>query len=403
MTINMKRVLLINKFYYPRGGDCTAVLSQESLLRSKGHEVALFSMQYPQNLPSTWESFFPSEVNFAKSGIQAKFIAAERIFFSREVKSKFNRLIDTFKPDVIHAHNIHSYISPYVLKLAHEKGIKTVWTLHDRKLVCPSYSCLRDNIPCEACFTNKLNVVKYKCMKGSLPASIIAWIEAVVWNKNILESFTDRFISPSLFLKGQMIRGGFNGNKIEVLPNFIPDNLPSIECNKEDYYCYVGRLSAEKGVESLLKAAIDIPTKLIIIGDGELMPYFKEKYQASHIHFLGYQPKEKVLEVVGKARFSVLPSICYENNPYSIIESHCMGTPVLGANIGGIPELITENSNGLLYEAGNIRELRYKIIQCLDTFKESDSAEIAEIARNRYSADLYYLKINQIYGEQTNN
>jgi len=403
MTINMKRVLLINKFYYPRGGDCTAVLSQESLLRSKGHEVALFSMQYPQNLPSTWESFFPSEVSFAKSGIQAKFIAAERIFFSREVKSIFNRLIDTFKPDVIHAHNIHSYISPYVLKLAHEKGIKTVWTLHDRKLVCPSYSCLRDNIPCEACFTNKLNVVKYKCMKGSLPASIIAWIEAVVWNKNILESFTDRFISPSLFLKGQMIRGGFNGNKIEVLPNFIPDNLPSIECNKEDYYCYVGRLSAEKGVESLLKAAIDIPTKLIIIGDGELMPYFKEKYQASHIQFLGYQPKEKVLEVVGKARFSVLPSICYENNPYSIIESHCMGTPVLGANIGGIPELITENSNGLLYEAGNIRELKYKIIQCLDTFKESDSAEIAEIARNRYSADLYYLKINQIYGEQTNN
>jgi glycosyltransferase involved in cell wall biosynthesis len=146
-------------------------------------------------------------------------------------------------------------------------------------------------------------------------------------------------------------------------------------------------------------AAKDIPTKLIIIGDGEQLSYLKGKYQAKHIKFIGYQAKEKVFEIVSKAKFTVLPSICYENNPFSIIESHCLGTPVLGANIGGIPELIIENENGMLYEAGNIRELKYKITQCLELFEESNSTEIARIARERYSADVYYSKINQIYGE----
>lgn len=395
----MKRILLINKFYYPRGGDCTAVLSQESLLISKGHQVAIFSMNYPQNIHSEWERYFPEEVSFSKSGFTSKLNAIDRVFFSSEIKNKFKQLVDTFKPDIIHAHNIHSYLSPYVLKIAKDKGIKVIWTLHDYKLVCPSYSCLRNGIPCEACFPNKLNVVRYRCIKNSLSASIIGYLEALVWNKNNLENYTDVFISPSLFLKNQMIKGGFDSDKIKVIPNFISDLGPMKINNKENYYCYVGRLSAEKGVENLLMAAKDIPTQLIIIGDGEQLSYLKGKYQAKHIKFIGYQAKEKVFEIVSKAKFTVLPSICYENNPFSIIESHCLGTPVLGANIGGIPELIIENENGMLYEAGNIRELKYKITQCLELFEESNSTEIARIARERYSADVYYSKINQIYGE----
>ncbi|RHJ84380.1 glycosyltransferase [Parabacteroides sp. AM08-6] len=395
----MAKILLVNKFYYPRGGDCTATLTLERLLRQKGHEVAIFSTEHPLNIQGEWNQYFPSEIKFTQGGLYTKIKATDRIFFSHEVKKKFNQLLETFHPDILHAHNIHSYLSPYIIKLAASKGIKTVWTLHDYKLICPVYTCLRDNSTCELCLHNKYAVLQHKCMKNSFAGSFIAFLEACVWNKNILEKYTDTFISPSHFLKGMMVKAGYNSNKIQVLHNFIESPSTTVHSfQKEDYYCYVGRLSPEKGVERLLQAAQDIPYTLKIVGDGELSGYLKQKYNHKHIHFLGQQPREKVLEIVGKARFSVVPSIWYENNPFSIIEALCVGTPVIGSRIGGIPELIESGENGDLFTPLSKEEMKEKITDSIKLYNDTyPFATIAKNAQDKFSAETFYNNLIQIY------
>ncbi|MEG1999208.1 MAG: glycosyltransferase, partial [Bacteroidales bacterium] len=151
------KILLVNKFYYQRGGDCIQMMSVERLLKKHGHQVAVFSMQYPQNIKSEYSRYFVSNVNFA-GGLKHKTKAIGRILGLGDVRSAYLKILDDFKPDIVHLHNIHSYISPIVAKLAKERGCRVVWVLHDYKLVCPSYSCLSAGKPCEACFTDKMAI-----------------------------------------------------------------------------------------------------------------------------------------------------------------------------------------------------------------------------------------------------
>lgn len=391
------KILTVNKFYYHRGGDCTAVFGTEQLLQSKGHKTAIFSIKHPQNELSSWDTYFPENVDFSFARLSGKISAAMRLFYSSEVSRKFNQLLSDFKPDVVHLHNIHSYISPVVARIAHEKGIRVVWTLHDYKLICPTYICLRDGKVCEACFHNKQNVLRYKCMKNSNIASLLAWMEACFWNRNKLSRITDVFISPSLFLKTKMIEGGYDPEQIQVLPNFLPKKM-QVSNDKEDYYCYVGRLSAEKGVDCLLEAAKQLPHKLKIIGGGPLLDTYQKRYPHKHIEFLGQMKPEELYPIVRKARFLVIPSVWYENNPFSVIEALCMGTPVLGSRIGGIPELIEEGYNGFLFTPGNIPELQSGINECFNVFKNSYIfAKIAEDAQNKFGAESFYNKLMKIY------
>ena len=394
----MRKVLLVNKFYYNRGGDCTAMLNTEQLLKAKGHEVAVFCMKHPENLPSEWENYFPDEIDFAVRKLSGKIRATSRLFKPADVSKKFKTLLNDFKPNVIHLHNIHSYISPVVAEIAHQKGIRVVWTLHDYKLICPAYTCLCNGVVCERCFTNKSGVFIKKCMKNSYPASLLGWLEAIYWNKKKLTKITDRFISPSRFLKTKMIEGGFPAEKIEVLPNFMLSSMePSL--SKKDYYCYVGRISAEKGVDTLLQAASQLPYNLKIIGDGPLLSTCRKNYTSKNIEFLGYQQSEKVYEIVKKAKWLVMPSVWYENNPFSVIEALCMGTPVLGARIGGIPELIEEGVNGFLFTPQNIPELKEKIDLCFGfSHEENNFEKIAVQAQNKFGHESFYRKLLNIYG-----
>ena len=393
----MAKILLVNKFYYNRGGDCVAMLSAEQLLKAKGHEVAVFSMKHPENLLSEWECYFPDEIDFTARSLFKKIRAAFRLFTPEDVADKFKRLLNDFKPDVIHLHNIHSYISPVVAKIAHQKGIRVVWTLHDYKLVCPAYSCLRKGVACEYCFTNKSSVLVNKCIKNSYLASLLGWMEAVYWNKRKLTKITDHFISPSRFHQQKMVEAGFSAEKIEVIPNFMPKQIyPST--SKKEYYCYVGRISEEKGIDTLLATASQLPFNLKIIGDGPLLNTYRDTFTQENIQFLGYLPPDNVYEIVGEARFIVLPSVCYENNPYSVIEALCMGTPVLGARIGGIPELIEEGVNGFLFTPKNISELKEKIAICFNYFHDKYNFEkIATQAQNKFSSATFYDKLIEIY------
>lgn len=383
-------ILLANKFYYRRGGDCIYMLNLEQLLKEHGHKVAVFAMDYPENIETPWKQYFPQNMS--------KLMAFTRPFGSAEVKAKFNKLLDDFKPEIVHLNNIHTHLSPIIAELAHNRGIKVVWTLHDYKLLCPRYDCLRngDDI-CELCFNeDKSSCKTYKCMKGSTLASLIGYKEATTWNRRRLEKCTDVFICPSKFMAQKMAQGGFNSKKLVSLCNFIDiDKCKKDTYEKENYYCYVGRLSHEKGVKTLIKAAQKLPYKLVIIGGGPLSDELKNETTNTNIEFVGYKQWDEIKEIVSKARFSVIPSEWYENNPLSVIEAQCLGTPVLGARIGGIPELIENNVTGMTFESRNVNDLTSKLeAMWQHTF---DYKEIALTSQKRYNSESYYQNIMKIY------
>ena len=397
------KILLANKFYYRRGGDCIYMLNLEQLLRGHGHEVAVFAMDYPENLGTPWKKYFPSNMS--------KQMAFTRPFGSSEVKSKFNKLLDDFRPDVVHLNNIHTQLSPVIAELAHKRGIRVVWTLHDYKLLCPRYDCLRNgNVICELCFNgSKKPCLDNRCMKGSRLASWIGYREAVTWNRERLEACTDVFICPSQFMADKMVQGGFSKAKMRTLCNFIDvekcKSAPTDDATdntdnsvflpkKEDYYCFIGRLSHEKGVKTLIEAANQLPYKLVVIGGGPLMDELKA---AAHdnIEFVGFKQWDDIKQLVGKARFSVIPSEWYENNPLSVIEAECLGTPVLGARIGGIPELVEEGKTGMTFSSGNIADLKEKIEKMWNA--DFDYQSIAIMSMERYNAEKYYKNIINIY------
>lgn len=388
------RVLLANKFYYRRGGDCIYTMNVERLLRQHGHEVAVFAMHHPDNIPTTWARYFPEEVSFNGGGGKLK--AALRPFGTNEVKQLFGRLLDDFKPDVVHLNNIHSQLSPVIGEMAHKRGIRVVWTLHDYKLLCPRYDCLRSGTtPCDLCYSSKRHCLSHRCMKGSLPASIIGWLEAEKWHRRRLDAMTDAFICPSRFMAGEMEKGGFAKEKLHHLCNFInTDQCHRDEYLKKGYYCYVGRLSEEKGVRTLIEAANRLPHPLIVIGGGPLEEELRQT-AGSHISFAGHCGWYDVKRLVGEARFSVIPSEWYENNPLSVIEAQCLGTPVLGADIGGIPELIDEGMNGMIFTAGDDKQLAEKIT--LMWSKAFDYRSIAASALSRYDSQSYYELLYKVY------
>lgn len=400
------KILLVNKFYYPRGGDCLVAMGMEQMLRKRGYEVAFFAMQYPQNTHSDWQGYFPGEIDFSMGGARGKVAAVKRLLGKDEVVTKFVALMDNFCPDVVHMHNIHSYLSPVVAEIAQKKGAKVVWTLHDYKLICPTYSFLREGKVCELCLTQPTAVVAKKCMKGSLPASLIAFMEARVWNKARLIRHVDAFICPSRFMKEKMMQGGFPETKLTVLNNFLPflskDISPRDKQDKtEPAYCYVGRLSEEKGVGQLLDVAAGLPYRLLVAGTGPLADVFEKRYAIhQNIVFLGQQSREQVEALFHEACFSVIPSVWYENNPLSVIESLSLGTPVLGANIGGIPELIEEGRNGLLFEAGNADDLKLKIeamFESVGSRKFASAGDIQNRAAGTFSEDAFYSCLLEVY------
>lgn len=383
------RIILSNKFYYRRGGDCIYMLNLEQLLMRHGHEVAVFAMDYPENIETRWSRYFPRNMN--------KLMAFTRPFGSVEVKTKFNRMLDDFKPDVVHLNNVHTQLSPVMAELAHKRGIKVVWTLHDYKLLCPRYDCLRDGKEiCELCFNGDKTPCKtYKCMKGSVLASWIGYKEAVMWSRRRLEDCTDVFVCPSLFMADKMVQGGFRKEKMRTLCNFIDvEKCRKTDYDKADYYCFVGRLSHEKGVRTLIEAANRLPYKLKIIGGGPLEDELKA-VGGKQIEFVGFKQWDDIKELVGRARFSVIPSEWYENNPLSVIEAQCLGTSVLGARIGGIPELIKEGETGMTFESRNADDLAKKIeIMWQSGF---DYEKMAKASQSKYNSESYYEEIMKVY------
>lgn len=401
------RVLLVNKFHYLKGGSETYYFELAKLLKEKGHEVAFFSMQNENNIKTDCKEYFVDSIDL-NSGSK---LQALEVIYSKKNRKKFLEAIEDFKPDVIHVNNFQRQLSSSIILAAAKKNIPVVFTAHDYQAICPAITMLdSNNNICEDCMRGKYtNCVRKSCVKNSKLKSILGAIEGYFYSfKKIYTKKINCIITPSNFLKEKLVQDGIPEEKIQAIHNFSDVEKFNVDVSDEGYALFFGRLAKEKGVLNLIEAFSKLENgTLYIAGEGpekeNIKNLIQEKGLEDRIKLLGRLNSEEVKECVRKSKFVVVPSIWYENCPYSIIEASLIGKPVIGARIGGIPELIIDNETGFTYEHDNIDKLAEKMRLL---FEDSDLAKkMGEKAKNnaleQYTKDAYYDKIIKIYEKIT--
>jgi glycosyltransferase involved in cell wall biosynthesis len=399
-------ILVINKFLYPRGGAEVVALDTGKLLAKKGHTVNYWGMKHPNNPGYPLENLFVSEVDYHTSMTwRQKMTAATNILYSFEAQKCLESLLKTEKFHIAHLHNIAHQLSPSILTALAKFKIPTIMTLHDYKLVCPAYTMTLNGRPCYRCKDGRYyQCTLNKCTKNSLLKSTINTLEMYLHHRLLhIYNKIDVLISPSRFLKERCLEMGLN-QEIIHLPNFVEISGYSPRYDwTEKSIVFLGRVSQEKGIKTLIEAVKGLNISLKIIGDGPLLAELKDKVQNEHIDnvsFLGYRSGDDLKNEIKNSMVCVLPSECYENNPRSVIEAFALGKPVIGARIGGIPELVRDGETGWTFESGNAADLRAKIETVLSTPAEI-IIKMGKTARNEvenhFHADKHYEKLMEIY------
>lgn len=403
------KVLLVNKFHYLKGGSEKYYLELAKLLKEKGHEVAFFSMQDKKNIKTDCKEYFVKPIDL-NNGSKLK---AFEVIYSKKNRKQMEYALDDFKPDIVHLNNFQRQLSESVVEAVVEKNIPIIFTAHDIQATCPAITMIDNNKNiCEKCMGGKyLNCVKKKCNKGSTLKSLIGAIEGKYYrNKKVYTKKINRIITPSEFYKEKLIQDGISQDKINTIHNFINLEEYNIPISDEGYALYIGRLSKEKGILNLVQAFEKINQgRLYIAGEGQekenILKFIEEKKLQDKIKLLGFLNKEQVKEKIAHSRFIVVPSIWYENCPYSIMETLAIGKPVIGSRIGGIPELIKENENGLLYKFDDIDDLSKKMKKLFeDKELAKKMGQTAKLnAQNEFDKEIYYENIIKIYNQVKNN
>ncbi|MBD3359133.1 MAG: glycosyltransferase [Candidatus Buchananbacteria bacterium] len=360
------KILQINKFFYKRGGAEAYMLALSNMLRQQGHQVVEFSMQHPDNLESPYSDYFVKHIDFQKrQGFFSDLKKSAHLLYSWQARNNLEKLIKKEKPDIAHLHNFYFQLTPSILKVLKKYNIPMVWTMHDYKLICPNYRLFTQGRVCERCKAHKYyNCFTYKCMQNNSSYSFLVMLETYLHNL-ILKSYDqiDLYISPSQFLQSKVAQWGIN--KVTQLYNFI--NLKDFEpdYNPGQYLLYFGRLAEEKGLLLLLQALREMPAvNLKIVGDGpqkQLLAKYIKEYNVNNVQLIGHTTGEKLYNLIKQARFVILPSIWYENNPISVLEAFALGKPVIGSDLGGIPELVKDGQTGVIFKANDLNDLKDKI------------------------------------------
>ncbi|RJR22215.1 MAG: glycosyltransferase [Nitrospiraceae bacterium] len=405
------KILIVNNYFYNRGGDCTYMFSLKKLLKKNGHNVVIFSMNHPDNYDCEYSDHFVSYINYAEEIKDKKLSSAvkviKRTVYSTEARQKIEALIQKEKPDIAHLQNIHHHITPSILYVLRKYNIPIVWTLHDYTIICPNTSFLAKGLICERCKKRKFYwPMITRCKKESFSASTMAAFETIIHRMMGVYKLVDIFIAPSMFLRNKFIEYGFNENKIIHIDHFI--DFPVIEDNvsPEDYYFFVGRITQEKGVKTLIDAAINVNlSHLKIAGGGpfmnELVAYTRRRDKNNIVEFLGHLSREDLFDLYRNSRFVIVPSEWYENSGLTIFEAFACGKPVIGANIGGIPELIKDHVRGLIFRSGDAEALSFSIMHML---KNPDHVRLMgdnakDYIKNHLNGETHYRKLLNTYME----
>ena len=354
------KILLVNKYLYRKGGAETYFIKLGEYLKSLGNEVEYFGMADERNCVGNRVEAYTENIDFHKKSLK-HITYPFKIIYSVNARKQIRKVLSDFKPDVVHLNNFNYQLTPSIIYEIKKHNIPIVYTAHDVQLVCPNHKLKNDYTDglCRKCDGGKyFECVKNNCVHSSKIRSILGAVEAWYYKLRHTYKMIDLTVCPSEFMEKEISRNDDINGRTVTMYNFIDEIKPlGAEC--ENYVLYFGRYSEEKGISNLVKAAKKLSNiPFVFAGKGELE---NEVNSADNIKNVGFKTGDELRNIIEKALFTVLPAEWSENCPFSVMESQSLMTPVLGAKIGGIPELIDDGKTGILFESGNLKELTEKI------------------------------------------
>jgi glycosyltransferase involved in cell wall biosynthesis len=383
------KILQVNKFFDLRGGAEVYMQELSRKLRKRGHEVHAFSTKSPKNLQSDDKDYFVTRYNYdRKEGMVKDAKKAINFIWNKEAKQSLESQITKQKPDVIHLHNIYHHLTSSILSVIRKHKIPCVQTLHDYKLACPNYKMYTQGSLCERCKGGKYyNAVLHQCLFPGLAPNILAATEMSLTKiTHSYERTVKTFICPSKFMLEKMEEWGEPPGKLAYLPNpvEIPAQVSASRGHGE--YAFIGRLYAEKGIETLIRAAARVPSiKLNIVGEGpdrNKLEALANQIAQGRINFIGFQTGEKLQTIRQEAKALCIPSVWYENAPLSALEAMAEGIPLIASDIGGLPELVTDGVSGFLAKPDSI-ESWIEALQQMESFTSEQRIELGDYGRDQ--------------------
>ena len=391
------KILMVNKFLYPKGGAETYFLKIGNYLKQQGHEVQYFGMYDEKNTVGNELNLYTKNVDFHNAGIE-KFLYPFKIIYSLEAKRKIKKIIKHFKPDIIHLNNINFQLTPSIIDAGYEMNIPVIQTVHDLQMLCPNHMLFNQqtNQICEKCIHgSKWNCMKNCCIHGSKAKSFIGTLEGILYQHKKTYEKVSMYICPSYFLEKKLLTDKRFQGKTRVLHNFIEIESVTKKVKKEDYVLYFGRLSEEKGFQFFINACKKLPQiKFKVAGTGPLEHLCTG---VENVEYVGFQFGESLNQLIAKAKFTVYPSIWYENCPLSVLESISLGTPVITIKHGGVVELVKEQVTGRYIDIKEINHLD-KAIENL----YQDEKQLKEMYDNCFKEAKNMISIEQYYEELMN-
>lgn len=403
----MPKLLSVNSYHYRRGGSDVVYLEHAALMEQVGLENGFFSMRHPNNLITPWSRYFVDELEFGHDySLRQKLLMAAKAVYSFEAQRRLRGLIRDYRPDIAHLHCIYHHLSPSILPVFADAGIPTVMTAHDLKIACPGYKMLNSGGVCERCRSGSvLNVLRHRCVRGSLSASAIVAVESGL--QRFMQTYRrhlDRVVVPSLFFLEKFVEWGWPRQQLVYIPNYVDAATFTSQFDAGNYFLYFGRMAPEKGVGTLLRAANAAGVRLKLAGIGPEL----ESLQALNAdlggqgEFLGFRSGHELHDLIRAARAVVLPSEWYENAPMSVLESFALGKPVVGARIGGIPEMVSDGDVGWTFKSGDAAELAELLTQ-VASMRNADIERMGRSARalvaERFSRQRYVDSMVDLYAD----
>ena len=409
-----RRLLGVHRLHHRKGGAEGVHLDHLALFRDRGWECAEFAMDHRDNEPSPWQGYFPERFE-PESGLRTLSTAA-RFFHSEESRRKFTRLLDDFRPDVIHMHGVYHHLTNAIFKPARQRGIPIVYTLHDYKLICPAYHFYTERKGvCEGCGGGKQwRCLTGRCTGGSLFKDALYALDGLAqWHGGTPRAAIDRFVGPCRFIVDKFAEHGFDRDKLRYVPNFFestddaPVSAADVEALRRQHGRFVlffGRLSAEKGVDVLIDAAAEAAVTLVIVGDGPKRAELEARARDSGAAcvFTGHLKGSKLWSYVEACLGVALPSVWYEIAPKSILEAQARGKPSVVTDIGGLPELVEDGVTGFVTkpaDRASLTEALRKLSNLDDDALAAMGARARSGARSQFTRERYYREMTRIYAE----
>jgi glycosyltransferase involved in cell wall biosynthesis len=386
----LPRLLSVNSYHYRRGGADVVYFEHDRMFADAGWQTAVMSMHHPQNEYSAWSKYFVDELEWGFDYTpRQKVVMAAKVIYSWEARRKVGLLLDGFAADIAHLHCVYHHIGPAVLQELRRRGVPTVITAHELKLACPAYKMLNASGVCERCKGGNLtHVLRQRCIHGSIAASALVMVESWVHRTlGLYRNYLNAIVAPSRFYRRKLVEWGWPESLIHHIPNYVDCARFTPQSNPGRHFIYFGRLSSEKGLATLVRAAVAAGVNLKIVGTGPMEEALREIASGSRsIEFLGYLSGDTLWDEVRAARAVVLPSEWYENAPMSVLESYALAKPVVASLIGGIPELVEPDVTGWIFPPGDVEGLA-TLLQQVASIPDAQVKDVGESARRFVSSE----------------